>query len=77
MTDDDLARTVRGIDRRLTNVDTRPANLDATDQAGNGALARLDDLAQEIRSRLTRLTWTVHLWGITITLLLVIALVLS
>jgi hypothetical protein len=74
MDDDDLTRTAGSIETPLANVDIHRASLDETDQGSNGALARLDDLAQEIRSRLSRLRWTINLWGITISLLLVITL---
>jgi hypothetical protein len=73
---DDLTRTVHSIESRLTSVDTRLANPDETDQAGDEALARVNDLAQEVRSRLSHLTWTVNLWGGAITILLGITLVL-
>ena len=70
MNKEELVRTLTNIDTRLHSPDTRMTNvekcltsLDKTAPGTNEQVARVEGIVSGMSHGLSRLTWTVNLWG--------------
>ena len=62
MTEDDR-------DKLLVSIDSRLGQVEGAVHAQGERLARLEGIVQEMSNGMTRLTWTVSLWGGALTVL--------